>query len=213
MEVNNFVNMQSCFDCNELRKKSEFSCAWCESVHRCSDGADRLREHWESNKCSDFNVTDQCGSVGGSDHTQWRTSMIKTKDGDESSKRPLVYVDPEAENSASSPGSVVSIIVSTILVLVLLGIAGGFLFLYGKRNPGGMAERIAMRMESSYKRFGGDGGIGGGAGGGGGARLDGLEGREFNNVDLENKHVTNSTTTAKDEEVNKNNNNSITISF
>ena len=72
-------------------------------------------------------------------------------------------------------------------------IAGGFLFVYGKRNPGGVAERIAMRMETSYKKFGGelgsgDGGAGGG-GGGGGSSLGGLNGREFNNVDLDSKHV------------------------
>ncbi len=140
--------------------------------------------------------------------------MIKTKDGragDDDRNR--YHLDgssvPEAEpsQSATSPGAVASIIVSTLLVLVLIVIASGFLFVYGKRNPGGMAERIAMRMESSYKRFGGENLGGGGAA----CNLDRLEGRDFNSVDLENKHVV--AQDDKDNEVNRNNNNSITISF
>ena len=27
------------------------------SIFRCSDGADRLREHWDANKCPSFNLT------------------------------------------------------------------------------------------------------------------------------------------------------------
>jgi hypothetical protein len=30
-----------------------------------------------------------------------------------------------------------------------------FVYLYGRRNPGGLTERIAMRLEANYKRFGG----------------------------------------------------------
>ena len=35
------------------------------SIFRCSDGADRLREHWDTNKCPDFNVTQlhQCPNI------------------------------------------------------------------------------------------------------------------------------------------------------
>ena len=48
---------KNCEDCNDLRKSSEFDCAWCDSVHRCSDGADRLREHWEAEGCAAKNVS------------------------------------------------------------------------------------------------------------------------------------------------------------
>ena len=142
--------IKNCQDCNKLRKTSEFDCAWCDSVHRCSDGADRLREHWESNGCAAKNVSGdgQCGLVESEDHTQWRTSMVKSaKDlSKETNETPLS--EPQSESTASEAGSVASVVISTLLVLVLLVIAGGFLFVYGKRNPGGVAERIAMRMET-----------------------------------------------------------------
>ena len=86
------------------------------SFSRCSDGADRLREHWDQNRCGepDMNVTslDQCSRVQESDHTEWRNSMVK---------------DPEAETeidasstSAGSAAGIVSAVISTILVLILL---------------------------------------------------------------------------------------------
>ena len=117
---------------------------------RCSDGADRLREHWDQNRCGepDMNVTslDQCSRVQESDHTEWRNSMVK---------------DPEAETeidasstSAGSAAGIVSAVISTILVLILLGLCSGYLYVYGRRNPGGWAERIAQRLEAPYKRFG-----------------------------------------------------------
>ena len=223
-DTNSISISKSCQDCNDLRKTSEFDCAWCDSVHRCSDGADRLREHWESNGCAAKNVSGdgQCGLVESEDHTQWRTSMVKNaKDlSRQTNEAPLS--EPLSESTASSSdesqsaGSVASVVISTLLVLVLVFIAGGFLFVYGKRNPGGVAERIAMRMETSYKKFGGEaaGGDGGGSVSGGG----GLQGREFTNVDLENKHVVgeNNNAAASDKETaanSNNNNDSVTISF
>jgi hypothetical protein len=51
----------------------------------------------------------------------------------------------------------VSAIVSALLVLVLVVLGVVFVYLYGRRNPGGLTERIAMRLEANYKRFGGPG--------------------------------------------------------
>ena len=188
-------------------------------MHRCSDGADRLREHWESNGCAARNVSGdgQCGLVESEDHTQWRTSMVKNAKDLSRQTNEVPLSEPLSESTAASEsesaGSVASVVISTLLVLVLVAIAGGFLFVYGKRNPGGVAERIAMRMETSYKKFGGEGGVGDGASGGGG----GLQGREFTNVDLENKHVVgenNNAASDKETAANSNNNNdSVTISF
>jgi len=209
------IRQQNCQDCNELRKTSEFDCAWCDSVHRCSDGADRLREHWESNGCAAKNVSGdgQCGLVESEDHTQWRTSMVKNAKDLSKDETPLS--EPLSESTASEAGSVASVVISTLLVLVLVVIAGGFLFVYGKRNPGGMAERIAMRMETSYKKFGAELGSSDGAGSGGG--LDSLQGREFNNVDLDSKHVVgennNSASDKESAATGNNNNDSVTISF
>jgi len=210
------IRQQNCEDCNDLRKSSEFDCAWCDSVHRCSDGADRLREHWEAEGCAAKNVSGdgQCGLVESEDHTQWRTSMVKNAK--DLSKEETPQSEPLSESTASEAGSVASVVISTLLVLVLLVIAGGFLFVYGKRNPGGVAERIAMRMETSYKKFGGElgSGDGGAGGGGGGSSLGGLNGREFNNVDLDSKHVVGENNNDKESAANGNNNNdSVTISF
>jgi hypothetical protein len=83
--------------------------------------------------------------------------MVKTKDsahdgGHYHRESSPTYASAGDDGNGSSPGTVASIVVSTLLMLILLCIAGAFLFIYGKRNPGGMAERIAMRMESSYNR-------------------------------------------------------------
>ena len=42
-----------------------YSCTWCPDVHRCSDGADRLREHWDTNECGIKNIStiDQCANI------------------------------------------------------------------------------------------------------------------------------------------------------
>lgn len=114
--------------------------------NRCSDGADRLREHWDSNSCAATNIStlEQCAQVLAGDHTEWRSSMVDSSSV-EVSKNP---------QSGSTTTTVVSAVISSVLVLILLIIASGFLYIYGRRNPGGLAERCAMRLEASYKRFG-----------------------------------------------------------
>ena len=52
-------------------------------------------------------------------------------------------------------GFQVSGIVSALLVLLLVVLGGVFVYIYGRRNPGGFTDRIAMRLEANYKRFGG----------------------------------------------------------
>ena len=119
---------------------------------RCSDGADRLREHWDQNECHLNNVTslEQCAIAHESDHTEWRNSMVKD---------PVQANLDEGSTSGSAAGtgstaSIVSAVISTILVLVLLGLVSGYLYVYGRRNPGGWAERLSQRLEAPYKRFG-----------------------------------------------------------
>ncbi|KAH9426781.1 Plexin domain-containing protein 2 [Dermatophagoides pteronyssinus] len=40
---------RDCHSC--LTGNSSFSCVWCDSVERCSDGYDRLRQEWVANRC------------------------------------------------------------------------------------------------------------------------------------------------------------------
>jgi len=137
------IRQTSCDDCANLRQTSEFGCTWCPDVHRCSDGADRLREHWDTNECGIKNVstTEQCANIKDSDHTEWRSSMI----GENSAE------SIEKNNTAST---VVSAVVSSVLVLILVIMATVFIYIYGRRNPGGWAEKIASMLETPYKRFG-----------------------------------------------------------
>jgi len=145
------IRQTSCDACMNLRATSEFGCSYCPAVHRCSDGADRLREHWDENRCSEpeMNVTslNQCAAAHESDHTEWRNSMVEPTP------------EAEGEHSEASSGngntvSIVSAVLSTILVLILLGICSGYLYVYGRRNPGGWAEQLSQRLEAPYKRFG-----------------------------------------------------------
>ncbi len=147
------IQQQSCEECAILRETSDFACTWCSKVHRCSDGADRLREHWDSSGCQANNVTGPgaCAEIESEDapHTEWRGSG-----GD-----PLpesVPVAAPAESGGVSAGVVVSGVVSAVLVLLLATLLVGFVYMYGKGNPGSFAERIALRLETNYKRFGRD---------------------------------------------------------
>jgi hypothetical protein len=121
-------------------------------LFRCSDGADRLREHWDQNRCGEpeMNVTslDQCSTIQESDHTEWRNSMVN--------KDPTPETDEDAASSTSggNAAAIVSAVISTILVLILLGLCSAYLYVYGRRNPGGWAEQISQRLEAPYKRFG-----------------------------------------------------------
>ena len=62
--------------------------------------------------------------------------------------------DSEEFSASNNVSTVVSAVISTFLVLILLGVASGFVYLYGRNNPGGLAERLASRLEAPYKRFG-----------------------------------------------------------
>ena len=70
-----------------------------------------------------------------------------------------VYSEPEPSSapSSSSTAVAISVTISAILIVILLGLIAAFIFVYGRNNPGGIAERIANRLEANYKRFGGPG--------------------------------------------------------
>ena len=66
--------------------------------------------------------------------------------------------EPEPNIASSSSSAVaISVTVSVLLVVILLGLFAAFIYVYGRSNPGGLAERIANRLEANYKRFGGPG--------------------------------------------------------
>lgn len=143
------VIQRTCGDCLALAETSEFKCSWCPTVQRCSDGADRLREDWDKNKCGDVNTTnsDHCDVFSDGNHVGRRTSMI----GASSDNNEVVT----STTSTSSPSSVVSAVISVILVLFLIALLAAFVYVYGRNNPGGIAARFALRLETNYKRFGG----------------------------------------------------------
>jgi len=133
------VQQDSCGSCLDLRLKTNFTCFWCESAGHCSDGADRLREHWDSNECHLVNSSTTCPATSPG-HTEWRTSSLT---GEEKS----------AEDSSTT--TIVSATISTILVIVLIGILITFLYLYGKYNEDSPVGRHLKRLTATYEQFGG----------------------------------------------------------
>ena len=66
--------------------------------------------------------------------------------------------EPEPNIAPTSSSAVaISVTISVILVVILFGLLAAFTYVYGRNNPGGLAERIANRLEANYKRFGGPG--------------------------------------------------------
>lgn len=150
------VQQDNCQSCLRMRQTSEFACAWCADVGRCSDGADRLREHWDQNQCGAYNASaiDQCT------HVEFgRRKNVHGGHGAVDGVPQHTANEVSPVTSSTSSTTVVSAVVSTVLVLVLLTLVGVFAYMYGRSNPGGLAERFAMRVDSSYKRFG-DGRLG-----------------------------------------------------
>jgi hypothetical protein len=133
------VQQESCGSCLDLRLTTNFTCFWCEAAGHCSDGADRLREHWNSNACHLVNSSTTCPTTS-SGHTEWRTSSLSQSD-----------QDPEAPATST----IVSAVISSILVLILLAILVTFLYLYGRYNEDSLVGRHLKRLTATYERFGG----------------------------------------------------------
>jgi len=127
------IAQASCSSCVSLSQTSEFACVWCEASG-CSDGADRLREHWNNNQCHLTNTT-TC-STQQTGHTEWRTSQL----------------------TVSSPGlqtsTLVSALVSSVCVLLLIILFIIFIYLYGKYNQETTIGRYIKTMQESYQQFG-----------------------------------------------------------
>ena len=92
-------------------------------------------------------------------HIEWRNSMVHNgEEGHDSENTPDVHSEPEPRDASSSSSAVaISVTISIILIVILIGLFAAFLYVYGRNNPGGIAERIANRLEANYKRFGGPG--------------------------------------------------------
>ena len=84
---------------------------------------------------------DRCARVKDSGHNiEWQHSMVTE--------------NPEGDVPSSNVSTVVSAVISTLLVLILLGVASGYVYIYGRNHPGSWAEKLALRLEAPYKRFG-----------------------------------------------------------
>lgn len=131
------IAQTSCGQCVDLTRTSDFGCLWCEASGHCSDGADRLREDWNTQECHLTNTTTcSLDQVGQSGHTEWRTSSL----------------------SVSSDGlqtsTLVSAIVSSVCVLLLVILFIIFIYLYGKYNQETAIGRYIKTMQESYQQFG-----------------------------------------------------------
>lgn len=141
------IAQKSCQACSAFRENSEFSCSWCSELNTCSDGADRLRENWVAIGCGISNITSiaQCNMNSQaiedlSNHIEWRTSALNE--------------DEKISNeSGLSSAGLISSIVSAVCVVLLLIIGLGFIYIYGRRNPGGVAEMISRKLDKTYERF------------------------------------------------------------
>lgn len=123
------VSQTSCGACTDLSRSSNFTCFWCEAAGHCSDGADRKRQLWNDHRCHVANVTTCRGGSGAAG----RSSVSL---------------------SSSSTESIVSAVISSLMVLVLVGMGGVFLYLYTKYNPDSDISRTVSRLKKSYHQFG-----------------------------------------------------------
>merc|ERR1712150_146875 len=182
------IQANTCGECSTMATETPFDCVWCEHINRCSDGADRLREHWDTHGCNTQNISilQHCDNSGIprniQKHIEWRNSMVHNgEDGTDSENSS----EPEPSTGSSSSSAVaISVTISVILVVIFLGLVAAFIFVYGRSNPGGLAERIANRLEANYKRFGGPGDLDDG----GQVELGSTKGNHLNNNNNNNNN-------------------------
>ena len=121
------VSQTSCGACSALSRSSNFTCYWCEAAGHCSDGADRKRQLWNDHQCHLANTT-TCQGVP--------------------------PVTASSQLSSSSTESIVSAVISSLMVLVLVGMGCVFLYLYTKYNPDSDVSRTVNSLKKSYHQFG-----------------------------------------------------------
>merc|ERR1712117_174328 len=128
------VSQTTCNQCSDLRQSSNFSCVWCEAAGHCSDGADRKREHWDTNECHLSNST----TCDPKTHNEWRTSSLEA--------------EPVLQTATST---IVSAVISSVLIIILIIIFLAFVYLYGKYNEDTLVGRHLKALKQSYEQFGG----------------------------------------------------------
>lgn len=130
------ISQTTCASCASLSASSDFTCYWCEAAGHCSDGADRLREAWNTNECHITNST-TCEEPR-SGHTEWRHSTIGSQSLEE-----------------DNVSTIVSVVISSIAVIILICIGLTFVYLYGMYNESTLVGRHVQRLKQSYDQFGG----------------------------------------------------------
>jgi len=125
------IAQPGCAECAALRQSSRFQCMWCEAAGHCSDGADRLRENWNTAECHLTNTT-TCDAA----HTEYRTSVLS------------------AASASVQTSTLVSAIVSSICVLILVALFLVFVYLYAKYNEESTVGRYLKSLKQSYTQFG-----------------------------------------------------------
>lgn len=129
------IAQTTCGQCVDLTRSSEFGCLWCEASGHCSDGADRLREHWNNQECHLTNTTTCSSDQAG--HTEWRTSSLSS-----------------SSSAGLQSSTIVSAVVSSVCVLLLVILFIIFIYLYGKYNQETAIGRYIKTMQESYQQFG-----------------------------------------------------------
>lgn len=133
------VSQRSCGECAAVRASTTFECSWCPASGHCSDGADRLRQAWDDNRCPLANTTN-C-----EDQEEWNYSTGSS----------ISSSIQSMETKGTSTSTVVSAVVSSLMVIILIFILLAFLFFYGKFNENTVIGRQVKILKNSYEQFGG----------------------------------------------------------
>ncbi|CAB4062509.1 unnamed protein product [Lepeophtheirus salmonis] len=142
------IQQKSCEECSKFKENSPFNCVWCDKVSRCSDGADRLREHWDLNECAANNISSVDKCIIDPQHIEWRTSVPN-----ENAPKNVSLTEIPKASPLTTGAITMSVIISVVCVLLLLTLGLGFVYLYGLGHPGGIAARVSYTLQQKYKRF------------------------------------------------------------
>jgi len=124
----------------------DLKCQWCDKQKRCSDGMDRQRQEWLTANCDQLSVSrrDQCGK--GSQDSDWPS---RSNSGPGGSRFPDGQLaEPSHAGHPVSPGGLVALILTFLLVFSLIGWVG-----YAYFYPHTWSGQILIKYRPSAWRW------------------------------------------------------------
>lgn len=139
----------TCDTCSKAHSKPGLDCIWCPAVKRCSNGFDRKRQEWLSNKCDTITSNDcSIKSETNTQQTQSSTSIISVES--PNSSRQMMSPERGIPDARVSEGGTTFI---SLLMLMALSSGVALWVFYAYKNPHTPSGQLLIKYRPSNWRW------------------------------------------------------------